>query len=202
MARGKFFGIIKAYMVIQYYGGGSFRVSSGEKSILIDPENNRLKADVILRTISPPNIDSESSAEIAFPGEYEIGGVEILGVGVPAESTEKFIKTVYYVTFEDIRLAFFGHISKMPEVKILEEMGEPDVVIIPTGADHFLPEQDAVTLIKKIEPAMVIPSFFKDLKNFKKALGQKSAPEEKAVFKKKDLETGKIRLVTLAPKSS
>jgi len=43
---------IYPYMVINYFGNGCFRLQSGETSILVNPENNRLKADIILKTLT------------------------------------------------------------------------------------------------------------------------------------------------------
>ena len=38
-------------MVINYFGNGCFRLQSGETSVLVNPDNNRLKADVTLKTL-------------------------------------------------------------------------------------------------------------------------------------------------------
>src|ERR1700734_3126105 len=97
------------FMVVTYFGNGSFRLQSGETSILLDPENNRLKADVILRTLVPTGSDSEKTEEsdaISFPGEYEIKGIEIIGFPIASESTEKFLKTAYAVIWEEMKFVF------------------------------------------------------------------------------------------------
>ena len=39
-------------MVITYSGNGSFRLQSGDTALLLNPENNRSKADVIIRTLA------------------------------------------------------------------------------------------------------------------------------------------------------
>ena len=189
-------------MVINYFGNGSFRLQSGETSLLLDPENNRLKADVVLRTLVPADVktdDSSSQKEIAFPGEYEIKEIEILGVPVTEESTEKFLKTVYLVKWEGIKIAFFGHISKMPPAQLIDRIDEPDVVFLPVGGGHFLEAELAAKLIKQLEPSFAIPTFYKNPSDFLKAMGQKTEPEEKLVFKKKDLTGGKTKVVVLKP---
>lgn len=185
-------------MIITYFGGGSFRLQSGDVSVLIDPQNNRLKADVTLDTLTPASAPAEGENRISYPGEYEVKGIEIRGMGVPEESNEKFLKTVYNVRFEDVNFVFLGHLSKMPDVKLMEHIGEPDVLIIPTGAEHFLPAETAAKIVKQLEAPLVIPSFHKNLAEFLKLLGQKGDTEEKLVFKKKDLENP--RLVILEAK--
>ncbi len=187
-------------MVIQYFGGGSFRFQSGETSLLLDPTNNRLKADVTLRTIAPGNISGTEDGEIAFAGEYETKGIEVEGWNVPEESTAKFMKTAYAVTWEEMRIVFLGHLAKFPGSELLEKMGEPDILVLPAGAEHFLSAADAAKLVKQLEPSFVLPSFAKNGNELAKALGQKAAPEEKLVFKKKDLISGQCKVVILEPK--
>jgi L-ascorbate metabolism protein UlaG (beta-lactamase superfamily) len=185
-------------VILQYFGDGCFRAQSGELSLLTNPSNNRFKANVTLRTLIGANV-APPADEIAFPGEYEIGGIEVRGWSVPQESTEKYLKTVYLVTWEDIRLLFLGHLSSPLDGDMMEDIAEPDVLFLPVG-DHFLSAADAAKLSKKIEPAIVIPSFAKNAGEFLKAMGQKAAPEEKFVFKKKDLAGSKGRVVVLEAK--
>ena len=176
-------------------------MQSGELSLLVDPESNRLKADVVLETLRATEAKAEDDPSlINFPGEYEIKGIEIWGVAVPEESSPKFLKTVYAVRFEDIQFVFLGHLSKMPEVKLLERIGEPDVLFVPTGAEHFLPAEAAAKLVKQLEPSLAIPSFYENPSEFLKLLGQKGEKEEKIVFKKKDLDAAQ-KVVLLEPKS-
>jgi L-ascorbate metabolism protein UlaG (beta-lactamase superfamily) len=188
-------------MVINYFGEGCFRLQSGETSLLVNPINNRLKADVVLKTLTLPNIPPPVGTEISFPGEYEIKGIEIRGRAVEKESTEKFLKTIYAVNWEEIRFLFLGHLSKYPEAELIEAMGEPEVVFVPAGDSHFIDSADAVKLIKHLEPAVVIPGFYKNPEEFLKAIGQKAPAEEKFVFKKKDLADKKKQVIVLEPRS-
>lgn len=186
-------------MVINYFGDGCFRLQSGEVSLLTNPVNNRLKADVVLRTIIPA--DAEPPAEeIVFPGEYESKEIEIRGFSVPSESTEKFLKTIYLITWEEMRFVFLGHLSGFPSDDVIEEIGEPTVLFLPVG-EHFLPATEAVKLMKQLEPAVVIPSFYKTPTEFLKVVGQKAETEEKFVFKKKELAETKGRIIVLEAKS-
>lgn len=183
-------------MVITYFGDGCFRLQSGDTSLLLDPNNNRLKADVTLKTISVTNPDAAPANEIMFPGEYEIKDIRIRGWQVPKESTEKFLKTVYLVQWEEMEFAVLGHLSGALEPEVLEELCEADVLFIPVGG-HFFSADSAAKLAKKLEPAAVIPSFAKSPSEFLKALGQKAELEEKFVFKKKDLAGLKGKAVIL-----
>lgn len=193
-------------MVLNYFGNGCFRLQSGDTSILLDPENNRLKADVTLRTLTPAadplgadaaSAASENVATISFPGEYEIKGIEILGLPIPSESTEKFVKTAYAVQWEDMKFVFLGYLSRPMDAALMEELSEPDVLVLPAGGGHFLEPDVAAKIAKQLEARVVVPSFCKAPDAFLKALGKKAEKSEKFVFRQKDIAGDKGRPVIL-----
>lgn len=186
-------------MVVNYFGNGCFRLQSGETSILLDPENNRLKADLVLRTIAPTEMgtDDADAPAIAFPGEYEIKGIEVVGFSIATESTEKFLKTAYMVTWEEMKFVFLGHLSAPIDATLVEEFAEPDVLILPVGGGHFLEPNVAAKLAKQLEAKIIIPSFYKNPDEFLKALGKKAEPAEKFVFKQKDIAGEKDKPIVL-----
>lgn len=194
-------------MVINYFGNGCFRLQSGDTSVLVNPENNRLKADVTLKTLAAtdgsgagPAADADGKANevvIPFAGEYEEKEVEIVGYPIPEESTEKFLKTAYTVTWEGMKLVFLGHLSKPIDATLMEEFSEPDVLFLPVGGGHFLEPDVAAKIAKHLEARIVIPSFYKDPSAFLKASGKKGEEMEKFVFKPKDISGDKGRIVIL-----
>lgn len=190
-------------MVITYLGEGAFRLQSGETSLLVDPSGNRLKADVVVRTAVDPAELESSPDTVSFAGEYEIKGIEVEGVQVDAESTAKLVKTAYLITWEDIKIGILGGISGAPDAKILEKLGEPDILILPVNEDHFLEPEAAGALTRQLEPSVVIPSLYNDksLKAFAKEMGQSAGEEDRFTFKKKDLTPEAMKLVVLGAKS-
>src|SRR5580704_11369366 len=188
-------------MVVNYFGNGCFRLQSGETSILLNPENNRLKADVVLKTIAPtetePLVEATESPTISFPGEYEVKGIEVVGFPITSESTEKFLKTAYLVTWEEMKFVFLGHLSQPIDATLVEEFADADVLILPVGGGHFLEPNVAAKLAKQLEAKIIIPSFYKHPDEFLKALGKKTEPMEKFVFKTKDIAGDKDRPVIL-----
>ena len=173
-------------MIINYFGEGGFRLQSGDLSLLVDPPNNRLKADVLLKTESDPTVFSNQPGEIGFPGEYEVREIEITGKLVAKESSEKLVRTVYLVRFEDIKFGFLGRVSEVPPTEVLELIDDVDILFLNVDGKGALDPKDAAGLVKQIEPRVVIPSYEKDVKNFLKALGLEASNQEKFVFKKKD----------------
>jgi L-ascorbate metabolism protein UlaG (beta-lactamase superfamily) len=197
------FAKIYPYMVINYFGNGCFRLQSGETSVLVNPENNRLKADVTLKTLTATAPEAADGAEpsdeivISFAGEYEEKEIEILGFPIAEESTEKFLKTAYAVLWEGMKFVFLGHLSKPMDAALMEEFSEPDVLILPVGGGHFLEPEVAAKIAKQLEARVVIPSFYKTPAEFLKAAGKKGEEMDKLVFKQKDIAADRGRVVIL-----
>lgn len=176
-------------------------MQSGDTSLLIDPEGNRLKADVYAFTSAELKSGDVFPQEVInFPGEYEVRGIEIDGVAVPGEADGDRVRTAYLVVMEDIRVAILGDAKKIPPVEVLERLEEPDILILPAEKGNYLSPEDAAKLAKQLEPAVVIPSRYKNAEELSKAFEKKTEPQEKFVCKKKDLERGKIELVILSEK--
>src|SRR3989344_1367970 len=120
-------------MVITYQGGGSFRIQSGNLSIVVDPQNDRQKPDVLLKTAAPYPAENPGVGEIIGPGEYEIAGIGIRGIQVAAESKADLIKTIYRVALEDISLGFMGEIWNIPNAETIQALGNIDILVLPVG---------------------------------------------------------------------
>lgn len=191
-------------MVINYFGNGCFRLQSGDTSVLVNPENNRLKADVTLKTLTATAVDASAAdgekadgLVVSFPGEYEEKEIEIVGFPIAEESTEKFLKTAYAVSWEGMKFVFLGHLSKPMDATLMEEFSEPDVLFLPAGGGHFLEPEVAAKIAKQLEARIVIPSFYKDPAEFVKASGKKAEEMEKFVFKQKDILADRGRVIIL-----
>ncbi len=184
-------------MVITYFGNGTLRLQSGETSVLIDPEGNRMKGDVVLYTSATIKegevLDSES---ISFPGEYELHGVEVDGMALAGKGDK--ITTAYMVRMEDIRVGIIGPVSELPTGDELERMEEPDILILPIAKGEYLSGEQAAKLAKQLEPSVVIPTYYKSPAEAQKAFEKKTEPQEKFVCKKKDLIGGKVELIILS----
>lgn len=199
-----------SHMVITYFGNGCFRLQSGERSILVNPENNRLKADITLKTLTPVASHDSGNRSIAAsgeeegaglvitaPGEYEEKEIEIVGFPITTESSATFVKTAYAVHWEGMKFSFLGHLSAPPDASLLEELADPDVLFLPVGGGHFLEPEAAARAAKHLEARVIIPSFYKDPAPFLKALGVKGETMEKFVFKQKEITNDKGRVIVL-----
>lgn len=173
-------------MVITVSDSAGIKCQAGEFSLLVDPPTKR-KGNLILQTQTEFPVDSFSSPEVIFgPGEYEIAGVRVHGLGLPNESSVKGMKTIYAVLIDGLSLAFLiGISSELPE-NMLDELGEVDILFFSPDAKTLKGKQ-AVSLIKQVEPSIVIPADDKAAKFLIEEMGQKVKAEEKLTIKKKDL---------------
>jgi L-ascorbate metabolism protein UlaG (beta-lactamase superfamily) len=143
---------------------------------------------------------------ITTPGEFELQGISIQGI--PCESNGQQ-NTCYLIEWDDIKICHLGNIVKSAlteEVK--EAIGTPDVLFVPVGGAGSLDAEEAALVTSQIEPRIVIPMRYnvsglktklEEPKLFIKEVGdEKSKPEEKFVFKKKDLPQEQTTLVYLA----
>lgn len=205
-------------MVISYYGEGCFKIQSADTAILVDAFNSesglnspRFKFDLEIKTLaSVENIGAfkRDGFQIIGPGEYDVKGIKIFGFGLPKESSADFIKTVYIVEAEGMKLCFLGHISEIPQADIMEHLEEIDILFVSAGGKPFLEQKAAVQLVKKIGPKIIVPSFYKvpglkrkagDLKVFLEEGGYKDVEIlDKLTVKKKELgEIKKMKVVSL-----
>ncbi len=203
-------------MTITYHGEGCFRIQTGDFSLVVDPTSERFKADITLRTLASSSEDPmlhRDPHELTSAGEYEINNVRINGFQVPNQTRDnpssapdsanassgkkategKEIKTIYVVEWEEMRLGFLGHLSKMLEPEALEQVGDVDILFVPLGAS-YLSAEVAAKIVKQVEPHIVIPSFAQNPKDLLKELGQTAEPVQKLTLKKKELGLG-LRVV-------
>lgn len=197
-------------MVINWYGEGSFKIQSGNVVLLSDPFESsvglsapRFKADIILKTgpFGPYISEKESEGKnIIGPGEYEVKGVEVTGFGAGKGA-------VYSVRTEEMKLGFLGELSEAtisPEAT--EGLRNIDVLFAPVGGEPYAAPEEVAKLVKKLEPKIVVPCFYKipglkrdakDIKEFEKALGLKAEEQDKLTIKPKDIIWEGTKLIVL-----
>lgn len=158
-------------MELQYYGGNCVRLTTKKASVVVDDNLDRLKLkkitkpqDIFLRSSEaiPPS-DARFTAEM--PGEYEISGVVIEATAARAYDDEESKRSavIFKVLADDMRVLFTGNIHPNLSEEQIESIGLVDIVFIPVGGNGAtLEPEDALKLIKKIEPRMVIPTHYGD----------------------------------------
>ncbi len=214
-------------MVITWYGQSCFKIQAGETVLAVDPFDKsigltppRFRADILAITHDHYDHNNKESINgepflIGGPGEYEIKGLEILGIESfhdDAEGAKRGKNTIYKIEMDEIRVCHLGDLGqeKLTD-KQLQSLGEIDVLMIPVGGKYTIDATEALAAINQIEPRIVIPMHYKipglkvdlaGLNEFLKEFGSKETKaEEKLTLKKKDLpqeEETKLVILKLA----
>ncbi len=196
-------------------------------SLVVDPFDERtglklpkMEANILLITHdhfdhSNRNAFKKEPFTIDSPGEYELNDIFIKGIHSfhdNSEGSERGANTIYVIEGEGMRVCHMGDFGQEELTsKQLESIGEVDILMVPVGGVYTIDGKGATKVISQIEPRVVIPMHYKveglnieieDLEQFLKAIGEKGVSrEEKLAIQEKDLPSGEMRVVPLAPQA-
>lgn len=214
-------------MIITYLGLEAFKLQFGDTTIALNPvskdskhKNARFGADIALVSCNDKDFNGVDSVAhggrspfaVTGPGEYEIKGIFIKGFGsvsnygLPENSKDSRINTIYSIALEGMNLCFLGALnSKDLSAETKEAIDDIDILFVPVGGAGVLSPSVAYELAVKLEPRIIIPMHYEDvsdknLKTFLKEAGEEGVkPLEKLTLKKKDLEGKEGEVIVLAP---
>ncbi len=154
-------------MEVQFYGANCLRIVTKKAVIVIDDtEGTVAKAgDIALFTGAHKAPKADVKLYIDQPGEYEVSDVSIQGIAARAHMDEekKHTATIFKITAGDMRLVATGHIYPELSERQLESIGTVDVLAVPVGGSGYtLDPVGAMTIIKEIEPKVVVPTHYAD----------------------------------------
>lgn len=201
-------------MEIKYLGHSSFLIKTKTAKIVTDPFDPEMvgykfpktEADVV--TISHNHKDHNQFKNVTgingveplmidMPGEFEKMGVRIFGFQSfhdKTQGSERGENILYKFESEGISILHCGDLGLVPEESFLETLGEVDILMVPVGGVYTIDSDEAVNLVKKIEPSIVIPMHYGSGKlapvaDFTKKFGlDNPVPLPKLVYKKEEIE--------------
>jgi L-ascorbate metabolism protein UlaG (beta-lactamase superfamily) len=220
-------------MQIQYYGHSCFKIvtkpagrATDAVTLFFDPFDKEVglrppqgQADVVF--VSHNHHDHNNVAAlkgepvvIETPGEFSVKGINVVGIDAfhdLKEGAERGRSTIFIIETEELKVCHLGDLGSELTGKQLEEIDGVDVLFIPVGGGYTLDGKRASDLIKKIEPAIVIPMHYKlpettlDIEDEKKFCAEVgNCPKEKTAelnIKKKDLEDKKMEVIIMDHKA-
>ena len=199
-------------MTISWYGEACFLLESGGVRVLIEPPQKesglnspRLKSDILVYSKSrnsegsPLDGSETGTFVIDSPGEYEIKGINVLGIADEEN-------TLYNIEIDGIKISHLGFLGKDLDDGKIALINDPDIVLVPIGNGSVLDAEKAMKLINKIEPSVAIPMLY-DIKGLKikraplsvflKESEAKESSQPKLTIKKKDLIEEETKIVIL-----
>lgn len=162
-------------MEITYLGHASFRLKGKQKTVVTDPYDERvgkfpkgIEADMV--TVSHDHEDHNQIEKVhgsrfivRGPGEYEIGGVSVVGVPTwhdDKNGGDRGRNTVYVVEMDGLRIAHLGDVGHKLSLEQLGEMGAIDILLIPVGGTYTIDAKTAAEVVKQVDPWVVIPMHY------------------------------------------
>ncbi|PIY68806.1 hypothetical protein COY90_03960 [Candidatus Roizmanbacteria bacterium CG_4_10_14_0_8_um_filter_39_9] len=204
-------------MEIKYLGHSSFFIKTKDAKIVMDPFDPKIvglkfpkiEADIV--TVSHHHKDHDQTGSITgtplildWPGQFEKKGVRVWGFGTYHDKTkgsERGANTMFKFESEGVSVLHCGDLGQMLDDAFLEEVGDVDVLLVPVGGFYTIDATEAIELIKKVEPSIVVPMHYNKgdwdvsnkelapLSDFLKKIGSEgSVPVDKLVIKREDLE--------------
>jgi L-ascorbate metabolism protein UlaG (beta-lactamase superfamily) len=208
---------------IIWQGLTSFRLRGKDATIVTDPFDRGLglevahpRADIVTVSRNDPRFNAVSVVKgdphvLQAPGEYEVKGIFITGVGSFADAKKGEIRgknTIFVYELDDLVIAHLGHLGHALTADQAEALSNVSVLLVPVGDPDGLSAERAAEVIAQVEPPIVVPMLYKTgpetlpldpLDRFAKEMGLKDwQPQDKLVLKSTDLpETTQVVILEI-----
>ena len=164
-------------MEIIYLGHSSFKLKGKDKIVITDPYDPskvglkfpKNEADIV--TVSHSHSDhgyldlvSGVSKVISGPGEYEIGGVSIIGYSSFHDNEKgaaRGMNTIFLIEIDKVRVVHLGDLGHVLSQSLVSEIGVIDVALIPVGGVYTIDPKEAVEVASLLAPKVIIPMHYK-----------------------------------------
>jgi L-ascorbate metabolism protein UlaG (beta-lactamase superfamily) len=165
-------------MEITWLGYSCFRLKGKNTTVITDPfppnigySADKLTANIVTVSHGHPEHSytkgiGGGARIISRPGEYEIGGVLIIGISTFHDEENGVIQgknTVYAIEIDDVTICHLGDLGHPLSASQVEELGNVDVMLVPVGGATTIAASQAAALIRSVEPKIVIPMHYKTL---------------------------------------
>ncbi len=160
-------------MEFQYHGGNCISIQTKGARIVVDDNLKELGLKTITRPddialfTSMPKVAPEARLTFTDPGEYEASEVSIFGIAARGHMDEEGQETttIFKIQYGDTRVAIAGHIHPDVTEEYLEELGAVDILFVPVGGNGYtLDGTGALSVSKKFDPKIIIPTHYEDAK--------------------------------------
>jgi len=162
-------------MEITWSGHSCFTVRGKETTLVFDPCPPELgcisrwgNPQAVLISHNHPGHSYTSGLEGAprvfcGPGEYEVGGAFISGLGTfhdAERGVERGKNTVYLVEMEGLTLCHLGDLGHALSGQLTREIGKVDILFVPVGDVSTLSVAEARALTRAMQPRYVLPMHY------------------------------------------
>jgi L-ascorbate metabolism protein UlaG (beta-lactamase superfamily) len=207
-------------MIITYLGHSSFKLKGKAGTVITDPYHEYVgmdlpsaSADVV--TISHDHKDHNQANKITGTarrpkpfvidtlGEYEVAGISVFGVKSYHDDNggvERGVNNIFTIYMDGLRICHLGDLGHELHEEQIKEIGSVDILLCPVGGVYTIDAKTAVSVIRALEPSMVIPMHYKTpdhkedtfgelatVADFLKEYGVEVTPEDKLTIEANQL---------------
>lgn len=163
-------------MDITWLGHSCFRLRDKDVVVVTDPVGKdsgyslpRIRADVITISHDHPGHNNRIGFRgehrvFDMPGEYEVKGVFITGIGTFHDARSGAARgnnVVFLFDFDGLTVCHLGDLGHVLNQAQVEALGDVDVLLVPVGAIHSLNLAQVSEVISQIEPRLVVPMHYR-----------------------------------------
>ena len=163
-------------MDINWLGRSCFRIRGRQATIVTDPysaEFGEMPGKPTARIVTvchqhPSNCNvadvGDDPRAVIGPGEYEISGVLIVGVGTfhdDQRGAERGKNTVYLMDVDEVSLCHLGDLGHPLGAEHMEELESVDVLFVPVGGGSTINGSAAAAIVRQLEPRLVVPMHYR-----------------------------------------
>ena len=162
-------------MDITWLGHSCFRIKGNNAVVITDPfppdlgyKLGKQTANIVTVSHQHPSHSYIQGIEgdpkvIKGPGEYEISGVLVIGIGayhdaIKGQSRGK--NNIYLMEIDGVAVCHAGDLGHVLSDDQVEELGNVDVLMLPVGGVSTINATLAAEVVRKVEPKVVIPMHY------------------------------------------
>jgi L-ascorbate metabolism protein UlaG (beta-lactamase superfamily) len=163
-------------MEITWLGHSCFRLKGSQATVITDPYPPDLgyslgKQTARIVTVSHQHpghsyvggIGGEPKV-IKGPGEYEIGGILVIGLPTFHDGDggkQRGKNVVYLIEVDEVAICHLGDLGHVLTSQQVEEIGNVDVLLVPVGGVSTINASMAAEVVRQLEPKIVVPMHYK-----------------------------------------
>ena len=163
-------------MDISWLGHSCFRIKGSQGIVITDPYSPETGYSLDKPTANIVTVSHQHPGHsyvqgiggqpklINKPGEYEIGGITILGIITYHDGeggSKKGRNTAYLIEADDVAICHLGDLGHVLTGRQLEEIGNVDVLLLPVGGVSTINASTAAEVVRQLEPKIVVPMHYK-----------------------------------------
>ncbi len=199
-------------MDVSWLGHSCFRIGGSHAIVITDPYSPNLGYSLGKPTARIVTVSHQHSGHsyvqgisgeprlVIRPGEYEIGGVLIIGIATFHDADrgrQRGKNTVYLMEVDEVSICHLGDLGHVLTAEQVEEIGNVDVLLLPVGGVSTINAPMAAEVVRQLEPKVVVPMHYKTqalswelepVARFLKEIGVKEVePQPKLSFTRSNL---------------